>query len=373
LYRRWENRVEWPATPSSVAFPDLDNLVTKRLAGGSVIANRAAWGGELTGFSPSVFWYYLRHEFVADTWLDIVLVNFHSTEVLTGSLVAARAAFGQSARFFLVDNSPGDGAADLARAAQPNLEVISNDRNRGFAAAVNQGIAAGSADVVLLLNPDVSDIRGDVNVVRDAFRSDPTLGAVGVRLESPQGELLRTYLSAPRALDILSSELSLVTRFPGWSRLRQPKLLDWDYSSPKYVECLTGACLFLRRQALESVGPFDERYFLYWEETDWLVRAGAAGWRALFQPAMCAAHIGGRSSDGHSERLRLLLIESQRVYASRHFGRVTAFGLHAAACVADTLRLGWSYRLNRARGRRRRAELRDQLRTRITGRAEHPA
>lgn len=310
---------------------------------------------------------------MADTWLDIVLVNFHSTEVLAESLAAAGEAFGRSARVFLVDNSPGDGAADVARAALPDIEMISNDRNRGFAAAVNQGVAAGSADVVLLLNPDVSDIRGNVNIVRDAFRSDPMLGAVGIRLESPEGELLRTYLSAPRALDVLSSELSLVTRFPGWSRLRQPKLLDWDYSSPKYVECLTGACLFLRREALVNVGPFDERFFLYWEETDWLVRARAAGWRALFQPAVCATHIGGSSSDANSERLRLLLIESQRVYAIRHFGRVTAFGLHAAFCVADTLRLGWSFRLSRVCGRRRRAQLRDQLRLRVTGRVEHPS
>jgi GT2 family glycosyltransferase len=310
---------------------------------------------------------------MADTWLDIVIVNFHSTEVLVGSLAAAGEAFGPSARFFLVDNSPGDGAADLARAAVPDLEVISNDQNRGFASAVNQGIAAGSSDVVLLLNPDVSGIRGDVDAVRDAFRSDTRLGAVGVRLESPQGELLRTYLSAPRPLDVLSSELSLVTRFPAWGRLRQPKQLDWDYSSPRYVECLTGACLFLRREALVDVGPFDERYFLYWEETDWLVRAGAAGWRALFQPAVCATHVGGESSTGHSERLPLLLIESQRLYASRHFGSVTAFGLHATFCVADTLRLGWSFRMSHARGRRRRAELRDRLRVRITGRAVHPS
>jgi N-acetylglucosaminyl-diphospho-decaprenol L-rhamnosyltransferase len=310
---------------------------------------------------------------VADTWLDIVLVNFHSTKVLRESLAAADEAFGPSARFFLVDNSPGDGAADVARGACPDLTVVSNHRNRGFAAAVNRGVAAGSSDVVLLLNPDVSAIRGDVNTVRDGFQSDPRLGAVGVRLESPHGELLRTYLSAPRPLDLLSSELSLVTRFPEWRRLRQPKLLDWDYRSPKYVECFTGACLFLRREALMQVGPFDERFFLYWEETDWLVRAGAAGWRVLFQPAVCATHAGGDSSSGHAGRLPLLLIESQRIYARRHFGAVTALGLEATFCVADTLRLAWSFRMSSPRGRRRRAELRDRLRVRVTGHAAHPS
>ncbi len=121
------------------------------------------------------------------------------------------------------------------------------------------------------------------------------------------------------------------------------------------------------------VGPFDERFFLYWEETDWLVRAHAAGWRALFQPAVCATHEGGESSSGQSERLPLLLIESQRLYARRHFGAVTAFGLHATFCVADTLRLAWSFRMSHARGRRRRAELRDRLRVRMTGHAVHPS
>ena len=164
---------------------------------------------------------------------------------------------------------------------RPTRCVITNPVNRGYAAAVNQALANARADVVLLLNPDVERIAGRYADVVDAFR-DPRVAAVVTRTLDADGSVTPNCFRAPRPFDLIAEDVALADRFPRWQRPRRYRLLDWDYRSLRQVDAATGACLFLRRSALADVGPFDERFFVYYEETDWLIRAKRRGWRTVF-------------------------------------------------------------------------------------------
>ena len=269
--------------------------------------------------------------------LDVVLVNYRSGPRLDASLPALQ-SFAPDASVIVVDNSPGDASARVVHRCVPGSRVITNIENRGFAAAVNQGVRAGTGDLVLLANPDIQSVRGALATVEAEFDRDPRLAAVGVRLLNPDGSLQRSCRTELRPFDLLSETLALHARFPRWRRARRFRMLDWAYDDRRYVDFASGALLFLRRAAIQDVGPFDERFFVYYEEADWLVRAKANGWRTLFCPEIEAVHDAGTSSGESPDRLSLLLAESQHRYARKHFGPIRATGLRAALCCLDLAR-----------------------------------
>lgn len=269
--------------------------------------------------------------------LDIVVVAYRSVRRLEASLPTLR-RFAPEAHLIVVDNAPEDGASEVVRRLTPEATVIANPTNRGFAAAVNQAFEAGAAELVLLANPDVLAVRGDFAAVEAEFERDPRLGALVVRLLNPDGSLQRNCRTAPRLFDFVSATLALHERFPRWRRPRRFCMLDWKYANRQYVESASGAFLFLRRGAIEDVGPFDERFFVYYEEMDWLVRARARGWRTLFLPGVEAVHEVGTSSDEAPAALSLLLLQSQHRYARKHFGSAMALALRGVLTSLDLVR-----------------------------------
>jgi N-acetylglucosaminyl-diphospho-decaprenol L-rhamnosyltransferase len=270
--------------------------------------------------------------------VDVVVVNYRSAPVIGRAVAAARGLIGDEAGVIVVDNSPGDGAAEAVRTVAPDATVLANRSNRGFAAAVNRAIAVSAADVVMLLNPDVERIDGDYADVEAAF-ADPRVAAAAARLEQPDGSPLGNCFTAPRIFDYLSEDLALAERFPGWGRPRRFRQLDRDPAEAGTVDWASGACLFLRRAAVGDVGPFDECFFVYCEETDWLVRAARRGWTTAYVPAVLAVHATAGSSPGVEARPSLLLLESQHRYARKHFGPGPAAALRVALAGVDAARI----------------------------------
>jgi GT2 family glycosyltransferase len=299
---------------------------------------------------------------------DVVIVNFRSAPLLGRTVAIARDFAGDQARVILVDNSPGDGASDVVRAAAPDATVVTNAVNRGFATAVNQAVAAGEAEIVFLLNPDVQRVSGTFADVAEVFR-DPRVGAVATRLVNPDGSDQPNCFRAPRPFDLISEDLALGWRFPNWQRARRLRMREPAGRSAFPIDWGAGACLFLRRAALADVGPFDERFFVYCEEMDWLIRAKRRGWRTLYLPTVAATHAGAGSSPGARAPSSLLLLESQHRYTRKHYGaimggllRATLLGIDAGRFVRHGLR---------ARDDRRAAAL-GRIRVHLTLRAPHP-
>jgi GT2 family glycosyltransferase len=299
--------------------------------------------------------------------IDVVVVNYRSGNKLAACLSGARTFLGK-AQLIVVDNSPGDGSAAAARAAHPDLLVIENPENRGFAAAVNRGISRGEGEIVLLLNPDVSAIRGDRRAVEAAFVEDEHLAALGPRLLNADGTVQWCARREPRFLDLMSGAVG--RKRPHWERHFYAD--EWDYSTSRHVDSLFGACLFLRRRALDDVGLFDERFFVYSEETDWLVRAKRRGWRTLYLVDVEAEHALRSSSDTGEVELSLLLLESLHEYARKHLGRMRSTAFRALLVGIDGCR--WLLASVRGASKRdHRRVLERRLVLHITGRLEHPS
>ena len=304
-----------------------------------------------------------------DIRLDVVVVNFHSAPLIARTITLAHAFAGAGTRLIMVDNSPGDGAADIVRSAVPDAAVIENPVNRGYAAAVNQAFMAGDAEFVLLINPDVRELSGTYADVLQAF-GQPRVGAVIARLVNTDGTLQPSCICAPRPFDLISEDVALAERFPNWRRPRVYRMLDWDHRDARRVDAGRGACIFLRRAAIEDVGLFDEHFFVYYEETDWLIRAKNRGWQTVFLPTVEAVHAAAGSSPDIRSPHRLLLLESQHRYARKHFGAMTAGLLRATQVGIDTVRLARHAVDGKADAR---AAAVDRIRVHLTMRAPRPS
>jgi N-acetylglucosaminyl-diphospho-decaprenol L-rhamnosyltransferase len=304
-----------------------------------------------------------------DPRLDVVVVNFYSTSLIGRTIKIVRQFAGARARLIMVDNSPGDGAAESVRAADPDALVVANPSNRGYAAAVNQAFAVADAHLLLLLNPDIGCISGSYVDVLNAFR-DPRVGAVVTRLLNSDGTLQPSCIRAPRPFDLISEDLAFAARFPNWQRPRRYRMLDWDHRERRRVDAARGACLFIRRAAIVDVGPFDEFFFLYYEETDWLIRAKRRGWRTIFLPTVEAVHTSAGSSPDGPARNDLLLLESQHRYSRKHFGRATTALLRTTQLGIDTARLGRHALGGRGEAT---AAAADRIRVHLTMRAPRPS
>jgi GT2 family glycosyltransferase len=300
--------------------------------------------------------------------LDLVLINYHSATLLGRTIRVARTFAGNDVRLILVDNSPGDGAADIVRADDPDATIILNDNNLGFAAAVNQAFEAGEREFALILNPDVRSISGTYDDVLEAFR-EPSVGAVVTQLVDTEGVVQPHCIQAPRPFDLISEDLALVERFPRWERPRRYRMLDWDHGDVRRVDAATGACLFIRRTAVDDVGLLDERFFFYYEETDWLIRAKRRGWQTLFLPMVAAVHESEASSPGAPLSRSLLLLESQHRYARKHFGLTRSAILRGTLCGIDLARLARHTLSGRADARK---TSQDRICVHVTGRAPRP-
>jgi hypothetical protein len=309
---------------------------------------------------------YMR---ASDIRLDVVVVNFHSAALIARTIAIAHEFAGAGTRLIMVDNSPGDGAANIVRSAAPDATVIENPVNHGYAAAVNQAFMEGDAELVLLINPDVQELSGSYAEVLEAFR-DPLAGAVAARLVNTDGTLQPNCICAPRPFDLISEEVALAERFPNWRRPRLYRMLDWDHRDARRVDAARGACIFLRRAAIEDVGLFDEHFFVYYEETDWLIRAKQRGWRTVFLPTVEAVHASAGSSPDIRSPHSLLLLESQHRYARKHFGAMTTGLLRATQLGIDTARLARHALGGRADAR---AAAVDRIRVHLTMRAPRPS
>ena len=269
--------------------------------------------------------------------LDVVIVNFHSGKVL-GRCVDALAAFlPVDTNYVFVDNSPDDGAVDAVRDRVRHATVLPQAMNVGYAAAVNAGVAATSAPTVLLVNPDVVEIRGDFAAVNALLAAEPMTAVVTGRIVDEEGQV-SLCRRRPAFADLLELAVSFNRFLPRFLRPRPWTISDWDHDSKRDVETFMGAFLFIRRAALVDVGPFDKRFFFYWEETDWLIRAADRGWRAVFTPELEVVHLGRMSSPasaGHSE----LFVESTHRFARKHFGLAGAMVLGGAWGAMDSARL----------------------------------
>jgi GT2 family glycosyltransferase len=237
---------------------------------------------------------------------SVITVNFNAGSLLVES---ARAVLASTApvELVVVDNgSQDDSLAQLraAAGADPRLTVVEAGANLGFARASNLGLRSARGDQLLFLNPDCIVAPDTIARMRAVMDAHPEAGMAGCLVRNPDGsEQAGCRRSVPTPARSLVRTLGLARLFPG--RFEDFVLTGQPLpASPTPVEAISGAFMFVRRSALERVGPLDEGYFLHCEDLDWCMRFGAAGLPILFVPGVEVLHHKGRSS--RDRRVRVL-------------------------------------------------------------------
>lgn len=248
--------------------------------------------------------------------LAVVIVNHNAGAYLLRCLRSVLERSGDVVlEIVVVDNASTDGSAEEAAAAFPQARLIRCE-NRGFAAGVNVGIGATSAPFVLVLNPDVEIVSGTLAELVRLAEARPRAGAIGPRILNPDG----TVYPSGRTVPSLPTAVGHAFLGPVWPRnpfTRRYHLADWDRTTERRVDWISGAAFLLRRRALEEVGPLDERFFLYAEEVDLFKRLREAGWDIVFTPSLEVVHEQGVST-GRSRRMHLIHAESVYRYFEKH-------------------------------------------------------
>lgn len=249
--------------------------------------------------------------------MDIAIVNHNTCEHLRACLAAIKPEW--ATRVIVVDNASTDGSVEMVKRDFPWVMLHANPANPGYGAAGNQAIAACQAKYVLLLNSDTRLFPGTLQVLSDYLDHHPKAAIVGPRLLNQDGTLQPSCYSFPTPLHIFLEEstlIRLVRIIPG---LRNWLQRTWPHTQSRMVPWVLGAALAIRRESFETVGGFDESFFLYAEEIDLCYRLHAAGWETHFTPEAKVIHIGGASTQHRRADMALQFFHSMLHFYRCHY------------------------------------------------------
>ena len=221
----------------------------------------------------------------------------------------------------VIDNASSDGSASFAEAFAPRVRLIRNPSNVGFGRAVNQGVAASRAPVVLIMNPDCRVNRGAVATLRAQLDAHEGCAVVGPRVLDPDGAVQGSARGDPNMLTgVFGRTGRLREWFPLLPAARRNVVSDaaiGNGAPSVVVDWISGACMLVRRSAFEAVGGFDEGYFMYWEDADLCRRLRARGHHVRYVPGATAVHRVGHSSQSvRAASIRAFHDSAYRYYAT---------------------------------------------------------
>jgi len=272
--------------------------------------------------------------------IHVVIVNWNSGSQLKECLQSfvAVASDAVALRLTVVDNASADGScAGIEGVTSTPPAIIRNADNRGFGAACNQGAAGSDADYLLFLNPDTRLMPGSLEKPVRYLQSPEhsAIGIVGIRLLDADGHVARNTARTPTAWSAVGNSLGLNRLVPS---LFPPHFVtEWAHDETRTVDQVMGAFFLVRRSLFEALGGFDERFFVYYEDLDFSVRARAQGFGSVYLATAQAFHRGQGTTENATERRMFYFARSKILYALKHFGAFGAFAVVAATLTLEPL------------------------------------
>jgi GT2 family glycosyltransferase len=265
--------------------------------------------------------------------LSIIIVSWNTKDYLLNCIESiVRTGKKKTGEIIVVDNGSQDGSAGEVKKAFHMARVIENTENLGFAKAANQGLRISSGRYAFLLNPDTKVTEDGVERLVFFMDSHPEAGISGAQLLNGDGSKQNSIANFPSlATELLNKSFLkwlFPNKYPGKGR---------DYSDPIEVDSVIGACMIVRKQAMEQVGLLDEDYFLFLEETDWCFRMKKAGWKIYHVPGAQIYHFQGQSAEKDKKRAKIEYYRSRYHFFRKSRGRfqlaILLIGLMIRLCV----------------------------------------
>jgi GT2 family glycosyltransferase len=276
----------------------------------------------------------------ADGDVSVVVVTWNALPWLERCLESVRGR-----ETIVVDHGSTDGTLELVRERFPDVRLVEQG-NLGMGAGNNAGMRAAGGRYFLLLNPDAWVRPGALDRLVAFADRHPDAAVVGPRLLNPDGSLQRSVRAFPTAWRLATEYLFIRKLAPGTTLLNPLYAGGFEHDETRAVDWVSGAALLVRRAAADGVGLFDERYFMFSEEADWMFRYREAGWKVWFFPGAEVVHVGGASHGG-------------RLYVENLRGSLRFLASHRGVREAERARrmLLWSLRVRGLlfRGERQRA------------------
>lgn len=226
--------------------------------------------------------------------LSIVIVNWNTCEHLRRCLTSIF-TFGLPAmETIVIDNASNDGSAEMVRADFPQVKLIANTCNAGYAAANNVGIAHSAREYVLLLNPDTEFFDNSLEIGARIMELRADVGVLAAKLvDATTGTTQRSVRAFPRPIAVLADIFRVSFLMPARTEYRQR---SFDYEKESEIEQPMGTFLLFRRAALGNSPYFDEAFPIFFNDVDLLWRVKKTGWKILYSPEVCVRHYGGAST-----------------------------------------------------------------------------
>jgi hypothetical protein len=281
----------------------------------------------------------------ANPELSILMVNWNTREM---TLACLRSVYAQTHdtpfELIMVDNGSADGSAEAIAAAFPQVRLIAEAVNHGFAKANNIAAEQARGEYLLLLNTDTVVLDGAIDKLVAFARAHPDAGIWGGRTQFADGRLNPTSvwgkITPWSAVSFASGLRGLLRRFEAFN----PEGLGaWQRDSERRVDIVSGCFLMIERAFWNRLGGFDRRFFMYGEEADLCARARAAGARPLMTPSACIIHYGGASATSHASKIayvmgaRIGLIERHYAGLGRVVGKSASLAHVAVRAFAFRL------------------------------------
>jgi GT2 family glycosyltransferase len=293
-------------------------------------------------------------------WSDIsiIVVNYNTINLLRDCLVSLMESEGSLCEVIVVDNASADGSAEMVEKEFPSVVLLRSQQNGGFSKANNQGIRRAQGKCLLLLNSDTVVRAGAIAAMAEFIGSHAGVGAVTCKLLNADGTIQASISTRPGPV-LLFFRLLGVSRLVSGDRARRWLFRTGRFflgktirsylapyavrTTPVEVENISGACLMLRREAVEQIGFLDEGFFMYFEDMDYCLRLQNAGWKMYYLPQGEIIHLVGRSSGG---RMRSYSVHSYRAlfyFYRKHFSYAMLVFVRSIVITTSSLRWLWNW------------------------------
>ncbi len=283
--------------------------------------------------------------------VSIIIVTYNSEDEIRDCLRSiVEADVATPKEVIVVDNASRDSSAAIVREEFPEVKLIANSVNVGFAAANNQALPLLSGDLILLVNPDSRLCDGAIEAAATHMGRHPECGILGGLLLDENGEIHPSARRFPNALRKILMLSGLRERWKSQPWFRDSEFGWCDFSEPLNVDWVPGAFTMVRRSLIRELGLFDERFYLYYEETDLCLRAKRNGWEIHFIPDSRVIHEGGASSRKHdtedfdragSQVMRFRVL-AECLYHRKNFGPFALWSNIGVEWMWHRLRAWWN-------------------------------
>ena len=272
--------------------------------------------------------------------ISIIIVSWNAKEFLDECLQSIyKKALSCKLQTIVVDNASTDGAPDLVIEKYPQVNLIRNSENLGFAKANNVGIKKSTGRYVCLINSDAIVLEDCLELMCNYMNEKPKIGVLGPKVLNPDGSLQPTCREFPTFWKNICRAVALDKFFPKSKIFGGYYMMNWSHGTVREVDYLSGCFMMVRRSAIDQVGLLDDSFFFYAEDKDWCKRFWRAGWKVVYFPQAKAIHYLYGSSDKNPIKLYIQQTKANLQYYSKHHNRMAKIVFVITVIIHEIIRI----------------------------------